>query len=468
MIHDTLNLLKAGKLIGSKRLKLSCDLTHFPTEIFSLADTLEILDLSGNALSALPDDLHKLHKLRIIFCSSNQFTHVPEVLGQCENLSMIGFKANRIAAFSESAIPTKTLRWLILTNNALTKLPNAIGDCTHMQKLMLAGNQLSELPKSLANCHKLELLRISANRFESLPEWLFNLPKLSWLAYAGNPLSDRIENQLISHQHIPVIDWQDLTIQQQLGEGASGWIYQATFLQTHAQVNQPQTSSIETSDVAVKIFKADLTSDGLPRCEIHATALAGQHANLLSLKGIVHQHPNGETGLVMPLMNADLTALAGPPSFESCSRDVYADDTKFALKKVLSIAHSIASAVAHLHAKGITHGDLYAHNILSNHLLADDQSMQVILSDFGAAAFLPPDNLKQSQQLQRIESRAFACLLEELLDRCVVDDCDTHHNTLQNLRQLQADCAQAENAKRPLFVEIKARIEALNNQTQLS
>lgn len=447
---DTLSLLKAGKLLGCKRLKLSCNLTQFPTEIFTLADTLEILDLSGNALHTLPDDLNRLHKLRILFCSSNQFTHVPEVLGKCERLSMIGFKANKIATLSAAAIPTANLRWLILTDNALTQLPHTIGDCQHMQKLMLAGNQLSELPASLANCHQLELLRISANRFESLPEWLFDLPKLSWLAYAGNPFSDRIESNRISSRHITQIDWRDLHIQQQLGEGASGLIYKAQW-----RPNQHAINMGETSEVAVKLFKADLTSDGLPRCEIHATALAGQHPNLLGLVGTLHQHPEGKSGMVLPLMDANLQVLANPPSFASCSRDVYADDTEFSLFNVLSIAHGVASAIAHLHANGITHGDLYGHNILSNPQ-KKGQVDTVILSDFGAASYLPLDNRQQAQQVQQIESRAFACLLEELLNHCA-----ERNDVTQKLWQLQADCAQANRAQRPLFSAIEAQLKTL-------
>ena len=88
--------LRAGKLAGSRRLKLACGLEAFPPEIFDLADTLEVLDLSGNALSSLPDDLSRLHKLRILFCSDNRFTVLPEVLGCCPRLDMVGFKANRI------------------------------------------------------------------------------------------------------------------------------------------------------------------------------------------------------------------------------------------------------------------------------------------------------------------------------------------------------------------------------------
>ncbi len=116
----TLSLLRSGQLAGSQRLDLSCGLTHFPAEIYDLADTLEILNLSGNALSNLPDDLPRLHKLRVIFCSDNQFTHVPEVLGQCPKLEMTGFKANQIRHLSAASLP-RALRWLILTDNQLRK-----------------------------------------------------------------------------------------------------------------------------------------------------------------------------------------------------------------------------------------------------------------------------------------------------------------------------------------------------------
>ena len=61
----TLAQLRAGELAGIKRLDLACGLTEFPEEIFSLADSLEVLNLSGNALSRLPDDLHRLPHLRV-------------------------------------------------------------------------------------------------------------------------------------------------------------------------------------------------------------------------------------------------------------------------------------------------------------------------------------------------------------------------------------------------------------------
>ena len=393
---DTLAQLRAGKLQASKYLKLSAQLTEFPAEILELADSLEILDVSGNALTDLPADLTRLKKLRILFCSNNQFTHLPEVLGQCEQLSMIGFKANQINHIPEGAIPTRTLRWFIVTDNALTHVPHALGECSKLQKLMLAGNQLSSLPASLKNCHALELLRISANQFETLPDFLFDLPKLTWLAYAGNPFCNAIEQTLISQQTINSIDWQTLTLQQVLGEGASGVTYQA--LMQHKGEQEP---------VAVKLFKSGLTSDGLPRCEMHANMLAGEHPNLVGVKGVIHNHPQGVQGLVMPLLDADLKVLAKPPSYESCSRDVYANDLTLTPQQAQMIVKGIAQATEHLHAKGLMHGDLYAHNILWG-------AEKVVLSDLGGASFLPMDRPDLTQKILRLEARALSILAEEL------------------------------------------------------
>ncbi|MDP3610005.1 MAG: leucine-rich repeat-containing protein kinase family protein [Methylophilus sp.] len=397
---DTLALLDAGKLVGAKHIKISAGLNHFPAALYTLVDTLEILDLTGNALSSLPDDFHRFNKLRILFCSSNQFTELPAVLGKCKSLSMIGFKANQLSHIAEHAIPTQNLRWFIVTDNALTQLPDSLGACVKLQKLMLAGNQLSALPETLANCHALELLRISANQLDTLPNWLLDLPKLAWLAYAGNPFSNAIEiKQMRQHQPL-AIDWSQLIIGRVLGEGASGVTYQADWL--HDGMREA---------VAVKLFKSGLTSDGLPSSEIDANIIAGEHTNLVGVKGMVTRHPQHVQGLVMPLLNAELTILAQPPSFESCTRDVYIDEPKLTVEQATHIATAVFCAMQHLHAKGLMHGDLYAHNTLWN-------DEQVILSDLGGASFLPLDDVLVTAKLKAIELRAFNILLDELARQC--------------------------------------------------
>ena len=442
---NTAAQINAAKLACSQRLNLSCGLKEFPVEIYDLADSLEILDLSGNDLSSLPDDFARLHKLRILFCSDNQFTHLPEVLGQCPQLSMVGFKANKIRSVPAAAL-SKSLRWLILTDNQISELPAELGQCSQLQKLMLAGNQLQALPQELAACTQLELLRIAANRFTVLPEWLFRLPRLSWLAYAGNPHCEIGETGAEAQNSVKSIHWHHLNLQHKLGEGASGVIHQASWQ------HDPQRKT----DVAVKLFKGALTSDGLPHSEIAACISAGAHPNLIAVHGKINDHPSDSTGLVMSLIAPSFHNLAGPPSLASCTRDIYAAETRFTLDTALRIAHGIASAVQHLHTRGIMHGDLYAHNILHN------GEGDCLLGDFGAASFLPSQDQPRALALQRIEVRAFGCLLEELLERCEV--ASEGQDTIHTLMALQVSCTQGNSAARPLFTGILQVLAGLQKQ----
>lgn len=440
---NILEQLRTGKLAGSRRLNLSCGLREFPQEIFDLADTLEILDLSGNELTSLPDDLPRLHKLRILFCSDNAFTQMPEVLGRCSQLSMVGFKANRILSVPADALPP-ALRWLILTDNQISELPPELGRCTQLQKLMLSGNQLRALPDEMTACLRLELLRISANRFASLPEWLLDLPRLAWLAYAGNPCSAEIETATLAQNPIASIAWDKLQIWHKLGEGASGVIHQALWSEGAGE------------QVAVKLFKGALTSDGLPHSEMSSCISAGAHPNLIAVHGRIHGHPAQTDGLVMSLIDPDFTNLAGPPSLDSCTRDIYSAEASFTPAAIVRMALGIASAARHLHDRGIMHGDLYAHNIL--HCGAGD----ALLGDFGAASFFALQDGQRAQALQRIEVRAFSCLLEELLGRCnTADETGEWQATLTALAELQTRCAQSNIAERPLFAEIQQNLQRL-------
>lgn len=437
---QTLQQLISGELIGIKHLKLSCGLKEFPRDIFNLSNTLEILDLSGNHLFELPDDFYRLKKLSIVFFSNNHFTIFPEVLGKCENLDIIGFKSNKIAVISENALPTNT-RWLILTNNKLTALPKSIGNCLRMQKLMLAGNHLQALPEELASCKNLGLLRISANKIAEFPTWLVSMPRLSWLAFAGNPFSAK----KIAVNELAEIIWEELEIAHQLGEGASGVIAMAKW--------ENELLYKEPKNVAVKVFKGEVTSDGLPADEMNASIAAGVHPNLVEVLGKIHQHPLQKQGLVLKLIPPGYKNLAGPPSFETCTRDVFSKGTSFSISAIIKISLDIASAAAHLHERGIMHGDLYAHNVL-----VDDAS-HALFGDFGAATIYKGIGPETAPALERLEVSAFGYLLEDLLTHVSADEKDS--SVIAQLFDLQKTCIQPAVSERPNFKTIFAVIAGL-------
>jgi serine/threonine protein kinase len=267
---------------------------------------------------------------------------------------------------------------------------------------------------------------------------------LSWLSYSGNPFCSSDEQAALQDTPVKRLPWSSLALQQKLGEGASGLIYQASW-QADAPIPIP---------VAVKVFKGELTSDGLPVSEMAACMRAGSHPNLITVLGKIEGHPDNANGLVMSLVDASYRNLAGPPSFATCTRDVYADDLRLSLAEVLNIASGIASVAQQVHAKGIMHGDLYAHNILLG------QNGHALLGDFGAACFKPAD-AGQSLALEKIEVRAFGYLLEELLERCEGEATTSATvATLTHLGALRDACLHKDSTQRPVFTEVVAAMQA--------
>ncbi len=413
----TLAQLRSGELKGIKRLTLSENLTSFPEEIFELADSLEILDLSHNLLTSLPKDISRLKKLRIAFFSYNRFINVPSFIG-CENLTMLGFKGNQIEVFDEDILPLG-INWLILTDNRLSGLPLSIGKLTKLQKFPLAGNQIKSLPVEMAACQNLELLRLSANQLTEIPSWLLSLPKLSWLAFSGNPCS---KNQQFELQEI---DYEALEVKELLGSGASGEIFKA-YSSTHKQ------------DVALKLFKGAITSDGYAHDEMNACMSAGDHPNLI--KVLAKIEGNERLGLLLEYIPDLYKNLGLPPDFNTCTRDTFEEGKIFSTKTIVEVAKAIVSAAAHLHTRGIMHGDLYAHNILIN----DDD--HCYLGDFGAASFYEP----YRKEFEKIEVRAFGCLLEDMLSVCPTKEGKDY----KRLDEIRVKCMDEDRNKRPLFSEI--------------
>ncbi|CAK7268695.1 hypothetical protein SEPCBS119000_003192 [Sporothrix epigloea] len=550
-MHDLATLRAGGyRDAGLTKLKLTEPLDECPPEMFDvgIASTLEILDLSGTGLAALPADLGtRLPRLRIAFFSNCKFTTFPSVaLAGVRRLEMVAFRNNGMQGFDKTsaddvAFPPE-LRWLILTDNRLTHIPASIGRCKRLEKCMLAGNQLEGLPDAMASCQNLTLLRLAANKLQTLPPWLLTMPKLAFLSFAGNPCSSNVsshdtssglpQSTLITsstlQSTLPHVDWNEIEIHHVLGEGASGIISKGTIRSGNTSVaasrgpsgtatpalsisgssdlptssslspffastaatsasDSPLSSSLALSastPVAVKIFRGALTSDGTPYDEMAACLAAGQHVNLVQVHGQVRwsededadenakkaSPPAFRGGLIMELIPPQYRVLGQPPSFDSCTRDCFDSslaDSRLPVSAALAILSGVASAAAHLHDRGIAHGDLYAHNILVSHgasagdNASDDKDAKdathAILSDFGAATLyglggrsdIPTD-------LEKLEVLAFAHLIDDVLGLMSEEP-----TVRQQLLVLHQQCIVPDVAKRPTFSMLVSELATL-------
>ena len=84
---------------------------------------LEELDVSGNNLTgALPAEIRKLQKLKILKARNNKMTGVPAEIGQLSKLEILD-----------------------LSNNQLTGLPYELGNLKNLKTFNLSGNNYSTL-----------------------------------------------------------------------------------------------------------------------------------------------------------------------------------------------------------------------------------------------------------------------------------------------------------------------------------
>lgn len=387
---------------------------EFPQAAYELADEIEVLDMSYNYLTELPEDMARFVHMRTAFFSCNPLGEVPAVLASCAALQLVGLKSCGIETMAPGSLPVG-IKGIILTDNQLTELPSTLGtEYRELTKLMLTGNQLRELPTSLRAHGELELLRVAANCLTEAPVWLDELPSLAWYSDAGNPLHSHDQSTAIQ-QYGPG----DMSFGSLLGESSKNQVYQA---------------SLGDEQVAVKLFGAGVTTDGLPEDDMQASLRAGVHQGLI---GALGTYNDGEqAGLVMPLIPASYRALAQPPDFATLTRDVYSFDFAPTAAQSWMTVRDIASALTHLHARGVMHGDVYAHNILVN------DGGGAILGDFGASSLYDPSDSAQLWR-QQLEVLGFGRVVAELADRSAGD--------VSRLQAIAGQCTDRDAAKRPTF-----------------
>ena len=367
------------------------------------------IDIPNSGLFSLPNSLPEAFpNLSILFLSNNKFSEVPAVIGQCPKLEMVAFKGNGLKSIHPDALQPQ-LRWLILTNNELEELPDTISRCHKLQKLMLSGNKLERLP-DMSPCRNLELVRLASNQLKDPPMNLLRLPNLRWVGLSDNPfLQSAIPS---SFPPLEVLDI-DETDGEILGQGAGG-ITRLCYL---SQENSG-SSKAGRIPVACKEFCHSMTSDGLPEEERRINSCLASLIQSPCLIRVLGES-SGRGSLVMEYLD-NFTALASPPNFESCSRDVY-ESTPF-LKSLTheqaeNLLVGLLEALLDLHKLGIMHGDFYGHNILVH----EDEYTNVRLGDFGAAFFYDRSS-PYGCLLEEIELRAWKVLAREVRDHVLLDE----------------------------------------------
>ncbi|KNC75091.1 hypothetical protein SARC_12377 [Sphaeroforma arctica JP610] len=150
--------------LGYANLRTLCALTKLKT--------IEMCNI-GRTVSNMPE-LQSLESLEVVDLAQNALTAIPSCLYMLDRLQTLGLANNSITSFH---LPTDSVVWpllrlLDLSSNALKQLPDNIGSLERLQKLFLADNALvgSMLPESIGQLQYLHTLRLDFNPLGSLSE----------------------------------------------------------------------------------------------------------------------------------------------------------------------------------------------------------------------------------------------------------------------------------------------------------
>uniref|UniRef100_A0A0G4H3Z4 Protein kinase domain-containing protein n=1 Tax=Chromera velia CCMP2878 TaxID=1169474 RepID=A0A0G4H3Z4_9ALVE len=407
---------------------------------------LRKLDCAHNkCLEDVSPFLSDLPNLDIAFFLSCSIAKVPS-LSASRSLRVLSLKSNRVSGHFDCSLLPPTLEWLIMTDNQIDSISEDIHEALpRLRKVLFSGNRLTSLPEEFSSLQSLELLRLAANQIAEFPFFLFRPAAkcpLKWIALAGNPCVESPQPGGGS-QRLPQYTLDQLGVTPDtpsLGGGASGNVYRG---------------ELEGQSVAVKIFrlKGKVTSDGMPRDEMAACAIACSspgrglvRVQALVVEGRESKEDGGgvsdeecdPVGVVFDLCSRDdgWQSLGSPPSMFSCTRDVYTEEQGHRLctgggpavhQRTLRILSSVCTGVSRLHAAGFVHGDVYAHNVLTKLTEGGeggDPDGAAVLGDLGAAFQVSPlggGGQVEKDRTERIflpDVRALWVLAEEILSLC--------------------------------------------------
>ncbi|KAF4465601.1 receptor kinase 5 precursor [Fusarium albosuccineum] len=199
-------------------LKLANNLFFGPlNSILSNLSELEILDVHGNNISALPNKIENMSRLRILNLSENSFESLPfdglanlsltelnlrknklkgtlieEPIGclpQLHTLDASGNQLQRLVPLG-SSIDLPVLHSLSLSMNRLQGLPD-MTSWTGLLTLTVDENNISGIPNSFMSLEKLRHADFSSNDIRVVPPEVSRMENLSMLRLSGNPLRDK-------------------------------------------------------------------------------------------------------------------------------------------------------------------------------------------------------------------------------------------------------------------------------------
>lgn len=207
-----------AQITSLRDLKLGNNALSGPLDpSFSSLQNLEILDIHGNAITALPPAMDQLTRLRILNICENAFESLPfatlsrlpltELLArknrltgtliddsvtELPSLQTLDVSCNQLQHMVSSGrtVALPALHQLAVSMNRLLELPY-VGDWASLLTLTADENSISAIPDGLTKLEKLRHVDFTSNDIRVVPAEIARMENLAMLRLSGNPLRDK-------------------------------------------------------------------------------------------------------------------------------------------------------------------------------------------------------------------------------------------------------------------------------------
>lgn len=154
---------------------------------------LEHLDLSWNRLAEFPAFLNGTPKLKYLDLSVNLITEVPVWISELKSLEELRVDGDffldpkyKISALPDQLTQLSRLRLLSLEDQVIVQLPESFGQLAALEELHIRGNLLSQLPSSITQLKALRVLDLKGNEIKELPTGMSGMTSLRELNLSFN------------------------------------------------------------------------------------------------------------------------------------------------------------------------------------------------------------------------------------------------------------------------------------------
>ena len=191
--QDLKNLVYLN-LDGRKELCLKGrQLTEVPDALTKLTD-VEVLDLSDNELTKLPDGLKNLNQLKTLLLSGNKLDELPGDVCQLKTLTTLDVAYNKIKTVPETISNLNHLTTLNLGFNELVELSKEVFKLKKLTTLDIRSNPIKTIPKEITNLNQLSTLWMANTMQRELPSFICQLKKLANLDVSCNEMTRLPDN----------------------------------------------------------------------------------------------------------------------------------------------------------------------------------------------------------------------------------------------------------------------------------